>query len=251
MIEAVSLSVSLSGRQILSDVTFSLEGGQWMMVAAPNGAGKTTLINAIAQNIPYTGSVSVNGEDLHRMKSRLLARRVGVLAQNQQVNYEFFSEEIIRLGCYSHREGLFSPIGEESEKLYRDAVRDTGVEELLHRPVTKLSGGEVQRVFLAQLFAQDPCVMLLDEPTSHLDLVYQKQIFELVDAWRKRKNRAVISVVHDITMAKHFGTHALLLENGRSSAFGKKEDVLTAENLNRVFGIDVSAWMKTIYEEWT
>ena len=129
-------------------------------------------------------------------------------------------------------------------------MRSTGIEDFLSRPVTTLSGGEVQRVFLAQLFAQDPQILILDEPANHLDLPFQKQIFDLTDAWRRQGSKTVISVVHDLSMAKLYGTHALLLSHGRTAACGTAEDVLTDEHLSEVYGISVSDWMKKLYELW-
>ena len=250
MIEVSSLSVTLGRKQIVQDVSFSADSGQWLMLAGPNGAGKTSVVNAISQSIPYTGSVSVDGVSLRGMKSRVLARKIGVLAQNRPLSYAFTAEEIVRLGCYSHRSSFFSSPEADSEALFKSAVRSTGIEDFLARPVTTLSGGEVQRVFLAQLFAQDPQILILDEPANHLDLPFQKQIFELTDAWRKQGKRTVISVVHDLSMAKLYGTHALLLSKGRAAAFGKAEDVLTEENLSTVYGINITQWMKKIYELW-
>lgn len=250
MIEVSSLSVTLGGKQIVQDVSFTADNGQWLMVAGPNGAGKTSIVNAISQSIPYTGSVAVDGVSLRGMKSRTLARKIGVLAQNRPLSYAFTAEEIVRLGCYSHRSSFFSSPEADSEALFQAAVRSTGIEEFLSRPVTTLSGGEVQRVFLAQLFAQDPQILILDEPANHLDLPFQKQIFDLTDAWRRQGNKTVISVVHDLSMAKLYGTHTLLLSHGRTAAFGTAEEVLTEENLSEVYGINVSKWMKKLYELW-
>lgn len=250
MIEVSSLSVTLGGKQIVQDVSFSAESGQWLMIAGKNGAGKTCIVNAVSQSIPYTGSVSIDGVNLRGIKSRTLARKIGVLAQSRPLSYAFTAEEVVRLGCYSHRNSFFSSPEADSEALFESAVRATGIEEFLSRPVTTLSGGEVQRVFLAQLFAQDPQILILDEPANHLDLPFQKQIFDLTDAWRQQGERTVISVVHDLSMAKLYGTHALLLSHGRAAAFGKAEEVLTEEQLSAVYGINITQWMKKLYELW-
>ena len=250
MIEVSSLSVTLGGRPVVQDVSFSAESGQWLMLAGPNGAGQTSIVNAISQSIPYTGKISIDGTNLRGMKSRQLARKIGVLAQNRPVSYAFTAEEIVRLGCYSHRSSFFAPPEADSEKLFEAAVLATGTEGFLSRPVTTLSGGEIQRVFLAQLFAQDPQILILDEPANHLDLPFQKQIFELTDTWRQQKGRIVISVVHDLSLAKYYGTHALLINEGRTAAYGRAKDVLTEEYLRDVYGMNITQWMKTLYELW-
>ena len=113
-----------------------------------------------------------------------------------------------------------------------------------------LSGGELQRTFLAQVLAQNPKLLLLDEPTNHLDLIYQKQIFALIGQWLQTPGRAVVSVVHDLSLARAFGTDALLMDSGRKIALGRANDVLTPANLDRVYGMDVAAWMRGLYSQW-
>ncbi len=118
------------------------------------------------------------------------------------------------------------------------------------RPVNQLSGGELQRVFLAQLFAQDPDLLILDEPTNPLDLVYQKQIFSLIREWLTQPGKAVISVVHDLSLARACGTRAILLSGGVQAAAGSLEDVFAPECLNRVYSMDVAAWMRGLLRRW-
>ena len=113
-----------------------------------------------------------------------------------------------------------------------------------------LSGGELQRTFLAQVFAQNPQVLILDEPANHLDLIYQKHIFSLVKDWLKEPGRAVLSVVHDLSLARRYGTHALLLHGGKCIAQGRMREVLTPENLDKVYGMDVYKWMRELLGQW-
>ncbi|MBR0085785.1 MAG: ABC transporter ATP-binding protein, partial [Lachnospiraceae bacterium] len=223
MISIKGLSVEINGKKIVSDINVTVENGDWLMIAGPNGAGKTTVINAVSRAVPYTGLIEVDGTDIRTMKSVELARKLGTLVQTHSVGYGFTVEEVIRMGLYARQGGFFSKGIGGGEERFREAVEETGMEPFLRQNVLTLSGGELQRAFLAQLFTQDPETLLLDEPTNHLDLVYQKQVFELVDEWRKRKNRLVISVVHDLSMARLFGTHALLLDRGRCAACGRAE----------------------------
>ena len=113
-----------------------------------------------------------------------------------------------------------------------------------------LSGGELQRVFLAQLFAQNPRLLLLDEPTNHLDLVYQKQIFSLVREWLSKGGRAVVSVVHDLSLARMYGSRGVLLDHGKIAAAGEAADVFAPETLNAVYRMDVADWMRTMLSQW-
>ena len=122
--------------------------------------------------------------------------------------------------------------------------------ELRRASMLTLSGGETQRTFLAQVFAQNPQVLILDEPANHLDLKYQQQIFSLIREWLKEPGRAVMSVVHDLSLARKYGTHALLMHHGEAVARGTAEDVLTPENLRRVYDMDVYGWMREMLAQW-
>ena len=250
MLQVEHLSVSYGNRQIVKDVSFRVERGQWLMIVGPNGAGKTTIITAVSQGADYTGKVLFEGKDVHAMKGREMARCIGVLSQNHYVGYGFTTEEVIRLGRYSHRPGLFEGGRDESERLVTEAIAMTGMEPFLKQSVLTLSGGELQRAFLAQLFAQAPQMLLLDEPTNHLDLIYQKQVFSLVRDWIARTGGAVVSVVHDLSLARAYGTHALLLRSGSVAGQGSIADVLTPGALQEVYGMDVYAWMREMYGQW-
>ena len=250
MLKVENLSVCYGAKQILRDVSFEVGNGHWLMIVGPNGAGKTTIINAVSQGVPYTGAVTFEGKDVKSMKSRALARCIGVLSQKHYVGYSFTTEEVIRLGRYSHRPGLFEGGRDESERLVAQAIEMTGMEPFLKQSVLTLSGGELQRAFLAQLFAQAPKMLLLDEPTNHLDLIYQKQVFSLVRSWLDRTGGAVVSVVHDLSLARAYGTEVLLLRGGEVVRQGSVAEVMTPQALHEVYGMDVYAWMREMYGQW-
>jgi len=250
MLEVRNLKVQYGSLTIVDNVSFSVNEGQWLMIVGPNGAGKSTIINAIAQGVPYTGQVRLYDKNIEKYKPYERAKIIGVLAQTNYVNYPFTVQEVIRLGRYAYAPGLFSRQSEEDEKSISEAIEMTGLNHLLDKSVLTLSGGELQRVFLAQLFAQNPKLLLLDEPTNHLDLLYQKQIFELIQEWLKTPGRAVVSVVHDLSLVKAYGRQALLLEKGKVKASGEISEVLNAENLNAVYSMDVCEWMRSKLGQW-
>jgi iron complex transport system ATP-binding protein len=159
-------------------------------------------------------------------------------------------EEVVRLGRYSHSRGFFSKKAGDNETAVEQALELTGMTAQRHQSVLTLSGGELQRTFLAQVLAQNPKVLLLDEPTNHLDLIYQKQIFSLIRQWLREPGRAVVSVVHDLSLAKAYGTHAILLQHGKSVASGPLQNVMTPENLNDVYGMNVGEWMRMLLSQW-
>ncbi len=249
MLQVENLSVSYGDLTILKDVSFDLAPGEWLMIVGPNGAGKSTLINAVTGGAPARGSVFFEGKNARTMKAHELARNIGVLAQNHFVGYAFSVEEVVRLGRYAYAPTIFSRHSGEEDAV-RQALEQTGLWEQRHQSVLTLSGGELQRTFLAQTFCQDPKLLLLDEPTNHLDLVYQKQVFELIQNWLRGQDRAVISVVHDLSLARAYGTRALLLDKGQVVADGPMDQVFSDDVLNRVYRMDVRAWMIRLLAQW-
>ena len=250
LLEAQNLYIKYGDTEVIRDVSFSVEEGQWLMIVGPNGAGKSTILNAIARGIPYSGTIFYKENDIAKMRANELARRIGMLAQNHSVGYDFTVREIVNLGRYAYSKGLLKGCMVEDTDFVEAALNAAGLKSMEHKSVLELSGGEVQRTFLAQLFAQNPEIMILDEPANHLDLIYQKQIFELIGNWLQTPGRAVISVVHDLSLAKAYGTHCMLIRQGQTAAQGKIEDVLLPEALNQAYGMDVFEWMKKMLEQW-
>ena len=250
MLKAERVTVCCDGQVIVDDLSFALEAGQWLMLVGPNGAGKSTLIRAIAQGVPYTGSITLDGRDIRAYKPAQLAQRIGVLSQQHSVGYAYSVEEVVSLGRYAHTAGFLSGGDAEGKARVEEALEMTGLAHLRHASVLTLSGGELQRTFLAQVFAQNPQILMLDEPANHLDLVYQKHIFSLIGEWLKTPGRAVMSVVHDLSLARRYGTHALLMDHGQSVAQGTIPETLTKKNLQAVYGMDVFGWMREMYAQW-
>ena len=244
------ITVRYGSRTVVDDLSFRLDEGQWLMLAGPNGAGKTTLIETIAQGVPYTGSIQWEGRDLCALKPSQLAQKIGVLSQRNNVGYAYTVEEVVGLGRYAYRSGFFSNADDHGEALVENALAMTGLTDLRHASMLTLSGGETQRVFLAQVFAQNPQVLVLDEPANHLDLNYQQQIFSLIREWLKEPGRAVLSVVHDLSLARHYGTHAILMDHGKSISQGAIHEVMTPDNLQQVYGINVYEWMQEMLSQW-
>lgn len=250
MLDVNRLTVRHGSLTVLSEVSFTLKEGEWLMVAGPNGAGKSTLVNAIAQGLPYQGLVRFGGQDVRHMRPVQIARLLGVLSQSHQVGYAFTVREVVNLGRYAYQKSRLSFTDDLAEEMVHKALEMTGMTPFSDQSVMTLSGGELQRTFLAQIFAQDPQIILLDEPANHLDLAYQKQTFELIGKWLKTKGKSALSVVHDISIARAFGTHALLLHKGRPVAYGNNKDVLCRENLQAVYGMDVQGWMHEMLSHW-
>ncbi len=250
LLEVNNLSVRYGSLTIVDDVSFQVAPGEWHMLVGPNGAGKSTIVNAIAQAVPYHGRVVFDGNNVARMKASALAQKIGFLAQGHAVGYSFTVAEVVRLGRYAYAPGIFSPKADEDEQIVHEALAMCGLLPLVNQSVLTLSGGELQRTFLAQIFAQNPQLLILDEPTNHLDLVFQKQMFALLEEWLGQKGRAIISVVHDLSLAKAYGSHALLLDKGKTIAQGPASEVFRGSNLQEAYGMDVYDWMRAMLQQW-
>ena len=250
MLQGEHITVRYGSFTVVDDLSFRLQEGQWLMLAGPNGAGKSTLIETIAQGAPYTGTIRWMGEDIRTLKPAKLAQKIGVLAQKNNVGYAYTVDEVVGLGRYAYKTGLFSGRDDDGKAEVEKALEMTGLTELRRASMLTLSGGETQRVFLAQVFAQNPQVLILDEPANHLDLKYQQHIFSLIREWLKEPGRAVLSVVHDLSLARRYGTHAVLMDHGKSVSQGPIGDVMTPENLRQVYGMDVYAWMREMLSQW-
>lgn len=250
MLKAYNISVEIDKKKILTDVSFELKKNDFLMVIGPNGSGKTTLVKAIMNSINHTGDAILMSKSIKKYGNLELAQNIGVLTQNHAIQFSYKVHEVVKLGRYAHQKGLFNQFTKEDEEAVNKAMEVTGVIDIKEQDITTLSGGEVQRVFLAQLFAQDAKVLILDEPTNHLDLQYQLGIFDIISKWVKIGDRAVISIVHDLNMVYTYGTRALMLSDGKVYAYGDVESVLNKANLKAVYKVDVADWMKSLLSHW-
>jgi iron complex transport system ATP-binding protein len=250
MLAVEGLGVSYGDSVVLRNLDFCVRENEWWMVVGPNGSGKSTLVGAVAQGLDYTGRVAFEGTDLAGMRPRALARLIAVLTQQHEAYYSFSVDEVVRLGRYAWQSGLLGGHSATDDQMVAYALAATGMEGLRGRGIDTLSGGELQRAFLAQVLAQDARLMLLDEATNHLDLAYQRQVFDLVARWVRMPGRAVVSVVHDLTLARAYGTHALLLGADDCIAGGVLNDVFVPGNLERAFDMDVYGWLRGNLAMW-
>ena len=249
-LEARSLSVRRGGRTLLRDVGFRLDAGDWLAVIGPNGAGKSTLLKALAGEWPYTGELYLDNRTMRDMKPRERSRLVGLMDQASFGQFSFTVEEIVRMGRYPYRRGFLHAGDPDEDQAVEQALRDTGLVSLRHRSVLTLSGGEQQRCALAQALCHQPEVLLLDEPVNHLDLGFQKELYQITENWRQRPGRSVITVLHDLSAARRFATRALVLGEGRPLAYGETKKALSDEILRTAWNMDVAGWMREMGSVW-
>jgi len=216
------LCFSYSGKPILQDLHLQIEAGSFTVFLGPNGSGKTTLLKLIAGILePTSGRIAVYGEDLNEMPLRKRARRVGYLAQQQQVIFPFLTEDVVLTG----RAGAirFQPKTEDID-IAIQAMKHVGISHLLHQPFTELSGGEQQLVMIARVVAQNPKMLLLDEPTSHLDLHYQARVLRFIQEW-KADGHTIVAVLHDPNHALIAADRIVLLRQGKVIGQGEPGDI--------------------------
>ena len=222
----------------LDGVTIDVHGGEMLAVVGPNGSGKTTLLRVLDALLrPTRGTVRLDGADLVTVSRKAVAKAIGVVPQASAPGFGFTTLEIVRMGRTPHLHPLAGESADD-EAAVRRAMERTDTWQLRHRPIDTLSGGERQRVLLARALAQTPRVLLLDEPTAHLDLRYQLEMMALVHALA-RDGLTVVAAVHDLNLAAQFCDRMVVLDRGRIAAVGTPAEVLTAATLLAVYGTEV------------
>lgn len=236
--------------QVIHDLSFQVAAGERLCILGPNGCGKTTLLRALAGVLPWQGYIEADGVSLHGLSPKQRAKKIAMMSQFSRTAFDYTVYEAVMLGRYAHRgESLFPVETAADRSAVEDALRRTGVWELRERAVTRLSGGQLQRVFLARTFAQEPQIILLDEPANHLDPRYQAALLENLRDWTADQKRCVVGVFHDIGLALAFADAVLLLEEGRLLSCGPVEN-LDRKLLDRLYGMDVRRYMKEMYGWW-
>ncbi|QDH10724.1 ABC transporter ATP-binding protein [Nocardioides dongxiaopingii] len=222
---------------VVHGVSVELAPGQVTVLLGPNGSGKSTLLRALARLHGVTsGSVSLDGEDAAPLNAKAFARRVTLLSQSRPQPSGLDVRDVVAFGRHPHR-GRLAPLGAADRAAIDRALEITGTAVMAGRPVDALSGGELQRVWLASCLAQETGVLLLDEPTNHLDLRYQVEILDLVRDLADEHGTALGVVLHDLDQAASVADRVVLLQDGRVRSSGTPEEVLDADVLSDVYGL--------------
>jgi iron complex transport system ATP-binding protein len=238
-LEAVDVGVRYGARTALADVSARVVPGELLGVIGPNGSGKSTLIRVLAGvRRPSTGTVRLDGADLHALSRRVRAQRIALVPQETHLSFPIRVRDLVLLGRAPHT-GRFGLERADDLRAVHEAMVRAQVLELADRPVDELSGGERQRVVLARALAQDAGILLLDEPTSFLDLKHAVLLLDLVRELCRARDLAVAVVLHDLNLAAMYCDRLLLLDRGRVHASGTPEEVLTYHDLCAVYGTEL------------
>ncbi len=234
-LELRDLSVDIAGQRIVTDIGITVPGGSFVGLLGPNGSGKSTILKAIYRvHRPAAGRILLDGADLLALRPRDAARRIAVVAQEFALEFDFTVREMVMIGRTPYKRA-FDKDDETDRSIVDHAIERVGVQELAHRGFNTLSGGEKQRVLIAQAIAQGADHLILDEPTNHLDIRYQIEILELVT----ELGVTVLAALHDLSLAALFCDSVHLLAGGRIVASGRPGSVLTPAKIRQAYGADV------------
>jgi iron complex transport system ATP-binding protein len=222
---------------VVAGLSLEVPAGQMTAVVGPNGSGKSTLLRGMSRLLkPSSGRVLLDGKDIHELPARELARQLGVLPQGPVTPEGITAAELVSRGRHPHR-GLFARLTPEDEQAIEDALNAVELAELRDRPVDQLSGGQRQRVWIAMVLAQGTQHLLLDEPTTYLDLAHAVDVMNVVHAAAHTSGRTVVTVLHDLTLAAQYADHLVVMGHGKIAAQGRPVDILSERLLADVFGL--------------
>lgn len=237
MIEVRDVVQTVQGSQVLNQLTCTFEQGKMTGIIGPNGVGKSTLFHLLAgTERPKRGDVLLEGRPLSMMPRKELARMMAVLEQGGIPPVGFSVREVVGMGRYPYQ-NWFGGEEADPEPLIDGALAAMGLEALQRRRMDQLSGGERQRVALAQLMVQEPTILLLDEPTTYLDIGYQVQLLDTVRQWQRERELTVIAVLHDLNLAALYCDQLIVMHRGAAAAIGAPQQVLTPELIEQVYEI--------------
>ena len=236
IIEIRNLSFNYAQQTVLKELSIGVNPRAFLTIAGPNGAGKTTLLNLLCGLLrPASGSIEIDGADVESYSVRKLARKIAVVRQEFVPVFEFTVEETVSMARLPYL-GTFGFEGKADRKIVNDALEITDTARFACRSLSQLSAGERQRVFIARAIAQQSAILLLDEPTSFLDLKHQVEIYDLLKMMQLEGGKTIVAVTHDINLAVRYSDEVLLLGGDNSYRHGLVEDVLSAEQIENIFG---------------
>ncbi|WP_103666485.1 ABC transporter ATP-binding protein [Pseudanabaena sp. BC1403] len=239
LLESKHLFGGYSKQSIVKDVSLSLHKGEWLSLVGANGSGKSTLLRLFSRILtPQTGAVLLDGKAIHQQSAQSVARQLAILPQQQVVPSGLTVRQLVSLGRTPHQPWWQWDLSLEDREMVETAIAQTQLTEFSDRPVEQLSGGERQRAFLALTLAQDPQVLLLDEPTTFLDLHHQLELLELLKMLNHERQLSIVTVLHDINLAVRYSDRIAMLKKGEVVAIGTPDQSITPENLRQVFDVE-------------
>ncbi len=240
------VTLSYGTASVVSDLSVDIRDGEITTIIGPNGCGKSTLLRALARLMrPAGGSVILDGQEIHRLPTRDVAKRLGLMQQQPAPPGGITVEDLVRRGRYPHQSFLQPPSKRDSE-IVHDALELTGMTDLRLRPVDQLSGGQRQRAWMAMAIAQETPLLLLDEPTTFLDIRHQMEIIELVQRLNTDANRTIVMVLHDINEAARSSHRIVAMRDGHIIREGAPDEVLDTDLLSDLYGVECDIFRQPV-----
>ena len=237
-ISTKNLNISYGNLDIVKDLNLDIPKGKITTIIGSNGCGKSTILKTIARIIqPKSGDIFVNNINIKDQSPKELAKAVAVLPQSPQAPSGLTVEELIAYGRFPHQKG-FGKMRKEDNDIVTWALQSTGIEEFRDRPIEALSGGQRQRAWIAMALAQQTDILILDEPTTYLDLSHQLEILKLLEELNRKQGTTIVMVIHELNNAARFADHMIGVKKGKVICQGSAEEVMTKENLKELFNID-------------
>ncbi len=234
-LQADALTLAYDGRTVAEDLGVVIPDRSFTVIVGPNACGKTTLLRALARMLkPRQGSVYLDGQVITTFPAKEVARRLGLLPQSSTAPDGITVADLVARGRYPHQR-LLRQWSREDATVVSESMRATGVDDLAERLVDELSGGQRQRVWMAMALAQETDLLLLDEPTTYLDIAHQMDILDLCAQLHEEQGRTLVAVLHDLNHAARYATHMIAMRDGQVLATGAPEDVVTASNVEEIF----------------
>lgn len=247
MIEVNKLSFSYGNKKILNNISFKIFENDRLCIIGPNGSGKTTLLKSLCNILDFQGSIFIENKNIKDIE---VYKTVAFMSQISEIYFDYSVFDTVMLGRYSSfKDKIFSIPDKKDKEIVLECLERLKIIHLKDKSINELSGGELQKVFLARVFAQNPKVILMDEPANHLDLNSQIELIYNLKEWASKDLRCIIAVMHDINNVFNFANKILLLDKGENLYFGDYEN-FNLELLNKIYNVNVAEYMRNSLNKW-
>ena len=236
IIKAQNICVSINDKEIVHNLSLEIPEGKVTAIIGPNGCGKSTTLKALSRILPYKGSITFKGSEMSALSQREFAKSLAILTQSPQAPSDLTVNDLVEMGRFPHR-GFLGRGGKDDKEHVEWALAQTGVTAMRNRLLNTLSGGERQRAWIAMALAQRPEVLLLDEPTTYLDICHQLEIMQLIGRLNQELGLTVVMVVHDLNHAIMYADHVVVVKAGKLVTSGAPREIITADLLAEVFRV--------------
>lgn len=240
-----SISIRYDRKTIIRDFSFQVQEGEILSIIGPNGSGKSTLLKAVARQLPYfAGKVELDGVNLKSMSAKQIACKMCMLSQKNQAPADMTVFDLVSYGRYPHKK-WFEKLRGDDHEIIEWAIEKTHLMEYKERTVASLSGGESQRAWIAMALAQRPKILLLDEPTTYLDISHQHEVLELVRELNSEMGMTVMMVLHDLNQASYYSDRVVVVQDGEKAMYGTPGQVMTSDMIRQVYRMNSEVQFST------